>query len=45
MKRWRILPLRVDDAFMSMAIDEALLKLNSEGRSPNTLRFWRWSPS
>jgi len=28
-----------------MAIDEALLKLNSEGRSPNTLRFWRWSPS
>ncbi len=45
MKRWRILPLRIDDAFMSMAIDEALLKLNSEGRSPNTLRFWRWSPS
>jgi lipoate-protein ligase A len=42
---WRVLPLRVDDAAASMALDEALLKLNSEGRSPNTLRFWRWQPS
>jgi len=42
---WRLLPMRVDDAFMSMAIDEALLKLNAEGRSPNTVRFWRWLPS
>ncbi|MBA7616951.1 Octanoyltransferase LipM [subsurface metagenome] len=40
-----MLPLRVDDAFMSMAIDEALLKLNAEGKSPNTIRFWRWLPS
>jgi lipoate-protein ligase A len=35
----------VDDAFMSMAIDEALLKLNAEGKSPNTIRFWRWLPT
>jgi len=42
---WRLLPLRVDNAFMSMAIDEALLKLNAEGKSPNTVRFWRWLPS
>jgi len=42
---WRLLPMRVDDAFMSMAIDEALLRLNAEGRSPNTVRFWRWLPS
>jgi lipoate-protein ligase A len=42
---WRLLPLRTDDAFTSMAIDEALLKLNAEGRSPNTIRFWRWQPS
>jgi len=42
---WRLLPLRIDDAFTSMAIDEALLKLNAEGRSPNTIRFWRWLPS
>ena len=42
---WRLLPLRIDDAFMSMAIDEAILRLNAEGRSPNTVRFWRWQPS
>lgn len=28
-----------------MAIDEALLTLNAEGKSPNTVRFWRWQPS
>jgi lipoate-protein ligase A len=28
-----------------MAIDEALLKLNAEGKFPNTIRFWRWLPS
>ncbi|MEM2889889.1 MAG: biotin/lipoate A/B protein ligase family protein [Candidatus Hadarchaeum sp.] len=39
------MPLRVDDAFTSMAIDEALLRLNSEGKAPNTVRFWRWCPS
>jgi len=44
-KEWRLLPLRIDDAFTSMAIDEALLKLNAEGKSPNTIRFWRWLPS
>jgi lipoate-protein ligase A len=42
---WRLLPMRIDGASMSMAIDEALLKLNSEGKSPNTVRFWRWLPS
>ncbi len=42
---WRLLPFRIDDAFTSMAIDEALLKLNAEGKSPNTIRFWRWLPS
>jgi len=43
--KWRLLPMRIDDASMSMAMDEALLKLNSEGKSPNTVRFWRWLPS
>jgi len=43
--KWRLLPLRTDDAFTAMAIDEALLRSNAEGRSPNTLRFWRWLPS
>jgi len=45
MEGWRVIPLRIDDPFYSMAIDEAILKLNSEGRSLNTLRFWRWQPS
>jgi lipoate-protein ligase A len=43
--KWRLLPMRIDDATMSMAIDESLLKLNSQGDSPNTVRFWRWVPS
>lgn len=42
---WRLLPLRTDDAFMAMATDEALLRLNAKGKSPNTIRFWRWRPS
>ncbi len=37
--------MRTDEASTSMAIDEALLMLNSEGKSPNTVRFWRWLPS
>ncbi len=37
--------MRIGDAFMSMAIDEAILRLNAEGRAPNTVRFWRWLPS
>ncbi len=45
MAEWVLLPLRTDDASTSMAIDEALLMLNSEGKSPNTIRFWRWLPS
>ncbi len=42
---WRLLPLRVDDPFTSMAIDESILRLNADGKVPNTVRFWRWNPS
>jgi len=42
---WRLLPIRIDDSSTSMAIDEAILRLNAEGKSPNTVRFWRWKPS
>ncbi len=45
MKSWRLLPLRMDEPFYSMAIDEAILRLKAGGKSPNTLRFWRWQPS
>jgi lipoate-protein ligase A len=37
--------LDVYDAYTNMAIDEALCILRSEGRSPNTVRFYRWKPS
>ena len=37
--------LDVYDAYMNMAIDESLCTLRSEGRSPNTIRFYRWNPS
>lgn len=42
---WRLLPMRIDDAFTAMAIDEAILRLNAIGKSPNSIRFWRWQPS
>lgn len=37
--------LDVYDAYMNMAIDEALCRLRSEGKSPNTIRLYRWKPS
>ncbi len=45
MAAWRLIPMRIDDAFMSMAIDEAILRQNAEAKSPNTVRFWRWLPA
>lgn len=37
--------LDIYDGYLNMAIDEALIKLRSEGKSPNTIRFYRWKPS
>lgn len=42
---WRLLGFGAYDAYTNMAIDEALLTLRSKGRSPNTIRFYRWKPS
>lgn len=42
---WRVMGLDVNDAFMNMAIDEAICKLRSKGKSPNTIRLYRWLPS
>lgn len=42
--KWRVIPLQVNDAFMSMAIDEALVESVSSG-APPTIRFYRWKPS
>ena len=45
MDTWRLLPLETNDAFMNMAIDEAILTSRIADKVPNTLRFYRWHPS
>ncbi|MFX1345160.1 MAG: biotin/lipoate A/B protein ligase family protein [Promethearchaeota archaeon] len=42
---WRYLPLEVRNGFWNMALDEALLKMAIEKKSPNSLRFYKWKPS
>lgn len=42
---WSVIPLGVYDAYMNMAVDEALLRLRARDRVPNTVRFYRWRPS
>ena len=44
-EEWRIMGLDVNDAYMNMAIDEAICRLRSEDKSPNTIRLYRWKPS
>jgi len=45
MNDWRLLKLETRNAFMNMAIDEAVLKARIARMVPNTLRFYRWKPS
>ena len=45
MDTWRLLPLETNNAFMNMAIDEAILTSRIAGKTSNTLRFYRWQPS
>jgi len=45
MGAWRLLKLETHNAFMNMAIDEAILRARIAERVPNTLRFYRWKPS
>ena len=45
MADWRLLKLETHDAFMNMAIDEAVLTAKIENRVPNTLRLYCWKPS
>ena len=45
MDTWRLLPLKINNAAMNMAIDEAILNARIAGKVPNTLRFYRWQPS
>jgi lipoate-protein ligase A len=45
MGAWRLLKLETHNAFMNMAIDEAILRARIAERIPNTLRFYRWKSS
>jgi lipoyltransferase/lipoate-protein ligase len=45
MQTWRLIPLEANNAFMNMAIDEAILIARTAEKVPNTLRLYRWQPS
>ena len=45
MQTWRLIPLETHNAFLNMAIDEAVLTARSINRAPNTLRIYQWKPS
>jgi lipoate-protein ligase A len=45
MDTWRLIPLETHDAFMNMAVDEAVLTARISERVPNTLRLYTWKPS
>jgi len=41
----RLLKLETNNAFMNMAIDEAIARLRAKDKTVDTLRFYRWNPS
>ena len=43
MRTWRLLT-GISSGTMNMAVDQALLKLHAEGKSPPTLRLYQWNP-
>jgi len=45
MKAWRLLKTETYDAFMNMAIDEAILIARLRKPVPNTVRLYCWKPS
>jgi len=44
-EKWRLLDTGLNDAFYNMALDEAIAIARSRNLVPNTIRFFRWSPS
>lgn len=44
METWRFINTDYNDGFYNMAIDEAILNSVIEGKSPPTIRFYRWDP-
>lgn len=45
MDTWRFISNKTNNAFINMAIDEAILQARVADKVPNTLRFYRWQPS
>lgn len=45
MDTWRLLPIETNNAYMNMAVDEAILTARIASKIPNTLRIYRWHPS
>lgn len=45
MEKWRLICSNLNDPYLNMAIEEALLIAVSNGKSPSTLRFWQNSRS
>jgi lipoate-protein ligase A len=45
MNNWRLLKLETHNAYINMAIDEAILTARIRNLAPNTIRFYRWKPS
>lgn len=45
MEEIRFLDLDVQDAYMNMALDEAIMRSIKLGHAPPTLRLYRWKPS
>ncbi len=43
-EQWRLLQTGFTNAYSNMAIDKAILVVNSEGNVPPTVRFYGWSP-
>ncbi|KUO50710.1 MAG: hypothetical protein APF76_15545 [Desulfitibacter sp. BRH_c19] len=42
---WRLIDSNYNDGFYNMAVDEVLLSSVIEGKSPPTIRFYRWQPA
>ncbi|MFW9771205.1 MAG: biotin/lipoate A/B protein ligase family protein [Promethearchaeota archaeon] len=45
MESWRFIPLRTENGYWNMALDEAILRSVINRISPFTIRFYKWKPS
>jgi lipoate-protein ligase A len=42
--KWRVVGLETRDAYLNMALDEAVSESIKDGESPPTIRFYTWKP-